>query len=108
MPATGPSIQVMPQVQTSQGALALWLASGLRLIGGLAHDLAWWQTGKFFGIAGIQHGQAFSRTQLVGGFWARHERPLIRVDLAVACPAPQSAVADLPARRRPGHDARQQ
>lgn len=35
MPRAGPGIQVMPQVQTLQGALALWLVGGLRQIEGL-------------------------------------------------------------------------
>ena len=36
MPAMGPGIQVISQVQTSQGAIALDLVGGLRRVGGLA------------------------------------------------------------------------
>jgi len=43
----------------------------------------------------LQHRRAFGSAQLVRGFRARHEGPLIGVKLAVFRPAPQSAIADL-------------
>jgi len=42
----------------------------------------------------LQHRRAFGSAQLVRGFRARREGPLIGVKLPVFCPAPQGAIAD--------------